>query len=75
MSGFFYITDHYFAFVGTKLDLSHMELKRQFRDVMRHDEVITIKRHTMTVKALVFTDITHVRGVANRPCTLTPPDR
>lgn len=62
IKGTFYITDHYFAFVGKKtVDLSHMELNRQFRDVMRHDEVITIKRHTKSPKALVFTDIGQVR--------------
>ncbi|CAB1110092.1 unnamed protein product [Ectocarpus sp. CCAP 1310/34] len=58
IQGTFYITDHYFAFVGKKtVDLSHLEINRQFRDVMRHDEVITIKRHTKSTKALVFTDI------------------
>ncbi|CAM9293643.1 unnamed protein product [Pylaiella littoralis] len=58
VKGTFYITDHYFAFVGKKIvDLSHLEINRQFRDVMRHDEVITIKRHTKSTKALVFTDI------------------
>lgn len=63
IKGTFYITDHYFAFVGTKaVDLSHLELNRQFRDVMRHDEVITIKRHTKSTKALVFTDIGQVRS-------------
>eukprot|EP00752_Nemacystus_decipiens_P001585 g1546.t1 len=58
IKGTFYITDHYFAFLGKKaVDLSHLEINRQFRDVMRHDEVITIKRHTKSTKALVFTDL------------------
>ena len=63
IKGTFYITDHYFAFLGKKaVDLSHLEINRQFRDVMRHDEVITIKRHTKSTKALVFTDLGQVRG-------------
>lgn len=68
ITGTFYITDHYFAFVGKKtVDLSHMELNRQFRDVMRHDEVITIQRHSKSAKGLIFTDIGHVKYLPPYP--------
>lgn len=63
VTGVFYVTQHYFAFVGKKVvDMNHFELNRQFRDVMRHDEVITIKKHTKSNKALVFTDLGQVRS-------------
>lgn len=61
MDGKFYITDHYFAFSATKkVDLNRMKINSEFRDVMRHDEVITIKRHPKSVKGVVFTDIGQV---------------
>lgn len=59
--GTFYITEHYFAFDGKKtVDISHLQLNRQFRDVMRHDEVITIRRHTKSTKGVIFTDVGQV---------------
>ncbi|CAM9900261.1 unnamed protein product [Phaeothamnion confervicola] len=55
VSGSFFITTHYFAFAGRKVvDVDHMELNRTFKDLMRHDEVITVRFEGK--KGLLFTD-------------------
>ncbi|CAM9111146.1 unnamed protein product [Choristocarpus tenellus] len=60
ITGTFYITTHYFAFAGKKIvDVSHLEINRQFKDVMRHDEVITIRYAGS--KGVLFTNLRQQR--------------
>ncbi|KAG5176578.1 hypothetical protein JKP88DRAFT_269211 [Tribonema minus] len=54
--GTFYVTTHFLAFAGKKfIDANHMEINRPVKDVMRHDEVISIRFEGK--KGVLFTDI------------------
>ncbi|CAM9316858.1 unnamed protein product [Chrysoparadoxa australica] len=55
VTGILYVTSHFFAFAGRKfVDTSKMQINRDLKHVLRHDEVITIRLEG--TKGILFTD-------------------